>query len=100
MKACRWGRSAARAALIQSSRRLSLPGRGLNRSAKERDQVGQVDHLGAGGDQVVAQAALFVGEMVGAGQYEPGEAAWGDRWAVALDAALGDVAVEQVETAS
>jgi len=47
----------------------------------------------------VAQVALGVGEIPASGEDEPGQPSRGDRWAVGVEAALVDVAHQQVRTA-
>ena len=72
---------------------------GSEQGGEGADEAGEGGRLRAGGHEGVEELPLVVFELVGGGEQVAGETAWRDRRPVALDPALGDVAVEQVEAA-
>jgi hypothetical protein len=76
VKACRCGRSLARAVRDQSVSAASLPGAGWSRAAKETDEGGEGGHLRAGCRQLAEQWLLAVAERGGPGEQEPGDSPW------------------------
>ena len=74
VKACRWGRSAARAAVIHAEP--AVVARVWGQQGRElADEAGQGGHLGAGCGECRPAFLLAVGEAVGPGEQEPGGAA-------------------------
>ncbi|GAA2662587.1 hypothetical protein GCM10010307_81790 [Streptomyces vastus] len=62
-------------------------------------ETGEFGHLGAGFGKFPQECGVLVAQVLGAGEEEPGEALRGGHEPLALGAALGDVAVQQVEAA-
>jgi hypothetical protein len=72
---------------------------GGEKRGERAGEVGQRGHLWAGAGEGVDERPLMVFELVGCGQEVAGQTPGRQSRAVGFDAALGDVAVEQVEAA-
>jgi hypothetical protein len=76
-----------------------VAGGGSEKFGELVDEAGEFCHLRAGGGEVAEEFGVLVAQVVGAGQEESGQVARGDEGPVAFGAALGEVAVEEVEAA-